>query len=136
MGRFNDKTQRVIRHDYTVGVISRDKSGVLTVENVVRIQDRPHVVRELILRQLRQMVRMLLFQSLLTPAHKPVRGQNKSERTWEKGYTVKLTRPSKAKSESSDLSPLLQKLDFVGSESRIMGKTLFGQTRSIQVINR
>lgn len=87
--------------DYTVGVlISRDKSGVLTVENVVRIQDRPHVVRELIFETAKTDGTDVIISIPIDPGAQAGSWAKQIQRELgEKGYTVKLTRPSKAKSE-------------------------------------
>lgn len=87
--------------DWTAGVLlSRDKSGVITVEDVVRIQDRPHVVRELIFETAKSDGAGVVISLPIDPGATAGAWSRQMQRELaEKGYTVKLVRPSTAKAQ-------------------------------------
>lgn len=87
--------------DHTAGVLlSRDKDGVITVEDVVRIQDRPHVVKELIFDTAKSDGPGITIAIPLDPGATAGAWCRQLQRELaEKGYTVKLVKPSTAKAQ-------------------------------------
>ncbi len=85
--------------DWTAGVLlSRDKDSVITVEDVVRIQDRPHVVKELIFDTAKSDGPGITIAIPLDPGATAGAWCRQLQRELaEKGYTVKLVKPSTAK---------------------------------------
>lgn len=87
--------------DFTAGVlISRDKEGVLTVEDAIRFQDVPHIVKETIFRTAEEDgfdvdVALEMDPGALAGAYIKQMQRELSE----KGYTVRISRPSKAKAQ-------------------------------------
>jgi predicted phage terminase large subunit-like protein len=85
--------------DFSVGVLmSRDRDGVLTVEDVIRFRDVPHVVKQTIFETAYRdgpevQIALELDPGALAGAYIRQMQRELSER----GFTVKLFRPSKAK---------------------------------------
>ena len=87
--------------DFSVGVLaSRDKSGVLTIEDVVRFRDIPHVVKETIFNTAYKDGRDVEIAFEIDPgALAGAYIQQIKRELSEKGFIVRLIRPSKAKAE-------------------------------------
>jgi predicted phage terminase large subunit-like protein len=85
--------------DSTAGVLlSRDKVGFVTVEDVRLLQDRPHVVKELIFETARLDGPEVIISLPLDPgATAGAYCRNLQRELVELGYTVKLVRPDRAK---------------------------------------
>lgn len=85
--------------DFTVGtLISRDRTGVLTVEDVVRFRDVPHVVKETIFQTAYRDGRDVEIALEMDPgALAGAYVQQLRRELAEKGFTVKVVRPSKSK---------------------------------------
>lgn len=86
--------------DYTAGVLmSKEKStGVITVEDVTRIRDRPHIVRELVFSTARMDGKDCVISLPLDPgATAGAYIRTLQRELIEMGYTVKLVRPDRAK---------------------------------------
>ena len=87
--------------DYTAGVLlSRDKGGMITVEDAVRIQDRAHIVKELIFNTAKSDGHDVTISIPLDPGATAGAWCRQLQRELaEKGYNVKLVRPHKAKAQ-------------------------------------
>lgn len=85
--------------DFSVGVLaSRDKSGVITIEDLVRFRDVPHVVKETIFETAFKDGRETEIALELDPGAMAGAYIRQLQRELaEKGFTVRVTRPSKAK---------------------------------------
>lgn len=85
--------------DFTVGVLaSKDKSGTLTIEDVVRIRDVPHVVKETIFNTAMSDGRDCIIGLELDPGAAAGAYIKQLQRELsEKGFIVRTVRPSKAK---------------------------------------
>lgn len=85
--------------DFTVGVLaSRDKSGVITIEDVVRLRDVPHVVKETIFNTAYSDGRDVAIALELDPGALAGAYIRQLQRELsEKGFTVKTVRPTKSK---------------------------------------
>lgn len=85
--------------DFTAGVLmSRDKTGILTVEDMIRFRDVPHVVKETIFNTAYKDGREVEIALELDPgALAGAYIQQMKRELSEKGFTVRITRPSKAK---------------------------------------
>lgn len=87
--------------DWTAGVLlSRDREGIITVEDAVRIQDRAHIVKELIFNTAKFDGPSVTISIPLDPGATAGAWCRQLQRELaEKGYHVKLTRPNKAKAQ-------------------------------------
>ena len=85
--------------DFTVGVLmSRDKDGVLTVEDVVRFRDVPHVVKDTIISTAYKDGKDVEIALEMDPgALAGAYIQQMRRELSEKGFTVRVTKPSKSK---------------------------------------
>lgn len=85
--------------DFSVGTLaSRDKSGVITIEDVIRFRDIPHVVKETIFNTAYRDGRDVEIAFEIDPgALAGAYIQQIKRELSEKGFTVRLVRPSKAK---------------------------------------
>jgi predicted phage terminase large subunit-like protein len=85
--------------DWTAGVLgSREKTGVITIEDVVRIRNRPHVVRELIFDTAKRDGKDVVITIPLDPgATAGAYCRQLQKDLIEMGYVCKLVRPDKSK---------------------------------------
>jgi predicted phage terminase large subunit-like protein len=85
--------------DWTAGVLmSREKTGVVTVEDMTRIRDRPHVVKELIFDTAKRDGKDTIVTIPLDPGATAGAYCRQIQRELiEMGYTAKLVRPDRAK---------------------------------------
>jgi predicted phage terminase large subunit-like protein len=85
--------------DFTVGVLaSREKTGVITIEDVVRIRDVPHIVKETIFNTAEKDGRDTYIALELDPGAQAGAYVKQMQRELsERGFVVRLVRPSKAK---------------------------------------
>lgn len=85
--------------DFTAGVLlSRDRDGIITVEDAQRIRDRPHVVKELIFDTAKSDGYDVTVVLPLDPgATAGAWCRQLQKELGERGYTVKMVRPSQAK---------------------------------------
>ncbi len=86
--------------DYTAGVLmSKDKLGIYTTEDVVRIRDRAHVVEQTILNTARRDGTRVIIGLPLDPSGGGAYVKGVQKRLLEAGFSCKLIRPVKAKVE-------------------------------------
>lgn len=85
--------------DFSAGVlISKDRDSVYTVEDVVRIQDRPHVVEQLIFSTALKDGRDVTISIPQDPGASAISySKSLQRRLAELGYTVRMSKPTKAK---------------------------------------
>lgn len=85
--------------DFSVGVLaSRDKDGVITIEDVTRIRDVPHVVKEMIFNTAMNDGRDVIICLEQDPGALAGAYINQMKRELsERGFIVKTVRPTKAK---------------------------------------
>ena len=85
--------------DFTVGVLgSRENSGVITIEDVVRLRDVPHIIRETVFNTAYSDGRDVIIGLEIDPGALAGAYIRQIQRELaEKGFTVRLVRPSKAK---------------------------------------
>jgi predicted phage terminase large subunit-like protein len=84
--------------DWTRGlVMSRDENGIYTIEHLVSVRDRPHVVEELIYKTAREFPNILVTIPIDPGAAGAAHSSNIKRKLGEQGINCKLIRPLKSK---------------------------------------